>query len=318
MISILMSVRNAEQFLEECLDSILNQSYSDWELIAIDDNSTDGSYELLTKYSQGDKRIRSEKIHGSGIISALRQAYKLSKGEYITRMDADDVMPENKLKALRELSGRKVVVTGKVQYFSAGSVSEGYQRYEDWLNEIKAGEHYNNIYRECTVASPNWLVHADFFEDDFEWEKWTYPEDYDMLFHWKKAAYEIRSVTEVTHLWREHPERTSRTSDRYQQASFFKLKTDWFIRNEVNKQDQLQLIGTGRKAKLVKANLESKNVPYIQFSYGPNNEYLLLEDLDSSKKTILTNWPIGRESRKEIESFLNKHGFFFGRNLWLF
>ena len=99
-ISILMPVKNADQFLEECLNSIVQQSFSDWELIAIDDHSTDSSYEILGEYQKKDGRIKVFKNQKNGIIHALRGALERSNGSYITRMDADDIMANIKLEEL--------------------------------------------------------------------------------------------------------------------------------------------------------------------------------------------------------------------------
>jgi len=92
LVSILIPFKNTAHFLPECLDSILQQSYSDWEIVAIDDHSTDASNKLLHSYAGRDPRIKVFKNDGTGIIPALQKAYALSKGEFITRMDSDDIM----------------------------------------------------------------------------------------------------------------------------------------------------------------------------------------------------------------------------------
>ena len=101
IISILMPVKNTALFLNECLDSIVNQNELNFELIAIDDHSTDESYSILSNYSSKDSRIKVFKNSGKGIIEALRLAYKKSSGSLITRMDSDDIMSINKLKVLK-------------------------------------------------------------------------------------------------------------------------------------------------------------------------------------------------------------------------
>ena len=94
LISILLPVYNALPYLEECLQSIVNQSEQNWELIAIDDQSTDDSWILLKEFVQKDHRIRCFQTKEKGIIPALRMAFAESKGNLITRMDADAKLPE--------------------------------------------------------------------------------------------------------------------------------------------------------------------------------------------------------------------------------
>ena len=86
----------------ECLDSIVQQTYSHWELIIIDDGSTDASYQLVQNYANYDARIHLLSNTGNGIIEALRTGYKLAKGTFVTRMDSDDVMALNKLEQMQQ------------------------------------------------------------------------------------------------------------------------------------------------------------------------------------------------------------------------
>ena len=96
LISILVPFKNTSLFLTECLESIFNQTYSNWELIIVDDNSTDNSLSIVRSYAENDSRIKLFKNKGSGIIDALQLAYSKSEGALITRMDSDDIMMENK------------------------------------------------------------------------------------------------------------------------------------------------------------------------------------------------------------------------------
>ena len=84
LISILTPFKNTAQFLPECINSILSQTYTNWELIIVDDNSTDDSYDIVKSFQEKDSRIKLYKNPERGIINALRHAFKHSKGQYIT------------------------------------------------------------------------------------------------------------------------------------------------------------------------------------------------------------------------------------------
>ena len=103
LISILMPYKNTGRFLEACLDSIIEQGYNHWELLAVNDHSTDHSQDILQDYARLDPRIKLRLNSGKGIIPALRTAYAISSGAFITRMDSDDIMYPDKLQHL--LSG---------------------------------------------------------------------------------------------------------------------------------------------------------------------------------------------------------------------
>lgn len=327
-ISILMPVYNAGDFLSECLVSIVAQTFTNWELIAVDDFSTDQSLAILKEWEAKDPRILVLENSQKGIIPALQLAFKRSKGDYISRMDADDKMPVNKLELLMGVMplDKKTIVTGMVRYFSDSSVSEGYLRYETWLNSlIAAKNHWQNIYRECVIASPNWLVHRSCFEACFGFEQLNYPEDYDMVFKWFEHGFSVIGLPEVTHLWREHPNRTSRTVEAYQQKAFFQLKTRYFIQNHwANK--KIQLIGGSEKGKLVATILLENNLDFDWFDVNASKITTLIlgkeicdvEQLETNQLSILTVWPTQEKMQVEIIQYLAKKGLVLGRNCWLF
>ena len=92
LISILTPFKNTAHYLSECVYSILNQSYTHWELLIVDDGSSDNSYDIVNAFAEKDNRIKLFKNQGSGIIDALQLAFNNSRGNYITRMDSDDIM----------------------------------------------------------------------------------------------------------------------------------------------------------------------------------------------------------------------------------
>src|SRR5262249_37665616 len=88
---VVMHVYNAEKYLAEALDSILQQTCTDFELIVIDDGSTDRSSTIIEAYARKDRRIILHRQDNSGLVMALNQGCNLARGRYIARMDADDV-----------------------------------------------------------------------------------------------------------------------------------------------------------------------------------------------------------------------------------
>lgn len=93
--SILVPVYNVVQFLDECIMSIINQTYNNWEMILINDGSTDGSLELLQKYQVIDKRIRFYSQDNIGLLATRRKLLTYAKGDYCVFMDSDDYILDN-------------------------------------------------------------------------------------------------------------------------------------------------------------------------------------------------------------------------------
>ena len=90
MISIITPVFQSERYLEKLINSILNQTYCDWELLLIDDGSTDGSAEICDRYAHKDNRIRVFHKANGGVASARNQAMDMATGEYLAFADSDD------------------------------------------------------------------------------------------------------------------------------------------------------------------------------------------------------------------------------------
>lgn len=92
LVSVIVPVYNVEKYLSNCLDSIINQSYSDIEIILIDDGSTDNSGHICDMYSLKDKRVRVIHQKNKGVSNARNVGLKISKGQYISFVDSDDVI----------------------------------------------------------------------------------------------------------------------------------------------------------------------------------------------------------------------------------
>lgn len=108
MVSIILPVFNAERFLSQCLDSILRQTYQDWELIAVDDGSKDGSIEILKSYEKRDNRIHIISKKNEGVSIARNIALKHAHGDYIYFVDSDDiVMPEGLMILVKAMESSK-------------------------------------------------------------------------------------------------------------------------------------------------------------------------------------------------------------------
>ncbi len=266
LISIITPFKNTAAYLEDCINSILKQSYTNWELLFVDDHSTDDSYKIVESFAATDSRIQLFKNKGSGIIDALQLAFKHSKGRFITRMDSDDIMLPNKLEVLVTNlinAGEKHVAIGLVEYFSDTGVGEGYKSYETWLNNLtKAGTNYNEIYKECVIPSPCWMVYrTDFIACDGFNPK-IYPEDYDLTFRFYKNNIKCIPCDIMLHKWRDYDTRTSRTHVHYSKNHFTELKINHFLNIDYNKNKTLTIWGAGTKGKIIAKLLLEKQIPF--------------------------------------------------------
>lgn len=319
-VSIVIPFKNTSAYLEACLDSVLRQSYAHWEVLAVDDHSTDNCLALVESYVQRDPRIKVFQNAGVGIIPALRTAYAQSSGDLITRMDSDDVMTEERLRLMvtsLEEHGKGHLAVGQVRYFSFRGISNGYARYERWLNKLTAkGTNFSEIYKECVVPSPCWMAYREDFIKCRGFDSDRYPEDYDLTFRFYEQDLKIIPCVTVLHLWRDYDTRTSRTHEHYAQNYFLDIKLHYFLKLEYQAERPLVIWGAGFKGKTIAKSLVEKKINFTWLCDNPKKinkkiygialvHYQMLEQLEHPQSIVTV---ANGAAQQEIRSYLKKLG----------
>jgi len=273
LISIVMPAKNAAPYLADCLDSIINQTDLNWELIVTNDHSTDDTVLILEKYAKKDSRIKVLHNKGKGIIEALRLAYAHTVGNFITRMDADDLMASDKLESMKAQLmeyGIGHIALGQVNYFSENKLGDGYKKYETWLNTlIGSADNWKDLYKECVIPSPCWMVYRYDFEKANAFYSEYWPEDYDLCFRFYQAGLKPIASNKVLHYWRDYDDRTSRNDPHYSDNRFLDLKCHYFVKLGLSQKKNLVLWGAGKKGKAIASHF---NEYKVNFRWLSNNE----------------------------------------------
>ncbi len=199
-VSVVMPVHNDEKYLSEAIQSILKQTYNNFEFIIIDDASTDNSFEIMKQFD--DPRIKilrnPKKL---GIAKSLNKAIEIAKGKYIARMDADDIsLPHRIEKQLEFLT--------KYNYSLIGSY---FYKIDEDGNIIQLVKVFtSDKYLKQNLLKQNWFCHGSvMFKKESFWElggydiRYKYAQDYDL---WLKFSenYKIGNVPEPLYCWREN------------------------------------------------------------------------------------------------------------------
>ncbi|OEK05555.1 glycosyltransferase family 2 protein [Roseivirga misakiensis] len=326
-----MAAKDTAPYLEECLDSILAQSYQNWELIAINDHSTDATPEILTYYAQKDRRIRVFHSERKKLIPTLKHGYQYAQGELINRMDSDDKMPFDKLDTLvREWMqyGKGNIIAGGTEHFvDEGEVGGGFLRYENWLNQVaKESKHYQEIYQECVIPSHCWIIHRDDFElvDGFNPE--VYPEDYDLCFRFYKHGLKVKGIDKVLHYWRDRSNRISRTWEEYKDNRYFEMKLRYFYDIDRDQARPLVLWGTGRNGKDMAKSLLNYESKFHWVSDNERKVGVNIYDIQTAHLDIIPNLDAPQimivvaspEGKKQIEDQLESWGKRPVKDYWFF
>jgi glycosyltransferase involved in cell wall biosynthesis len=317
LISILIPFKNTEIYITDCLESILIQTYKNWEVLIVDDGSTDSSFYLVELFALKDDRIKLFKNSGNGIIDALKLAFDNSRGEFITRMDSDDIMHPNKLEVLANnliKSGKHHVAVGLVNYFSDEGLQEGYRNYENWLNGLtKSGNNYSEIYKECVIPSPCWMIHRDDLTACGAFNTNRYPEDYDLAFRFYKHHFKCIPCDRILHYWRDYSTRTSRTHAHYVENHFIFLKIHHFLDIDYNENRPLTIWGAGSKGKLIAKILLEKNITFEWFCDNPQKigrdiygkKLKDFNDLNTIENAQCIITVANKKAQKDIRDYLN-------------
>jgi glycosyltransferase involved in cell wall biosynthesis len=313
VVSVLLPFLNAAPWLEECLSSIQAQTLTDWECILVDDGSSDGSLEIAMCFVTADARFRLIDYPGGppDLIAAQRRALHFARGEYVTRMDADDRMHPLKLEAL--LTGQsegRGLSAGQVEFFG-NSIGPGTLNYQNWLNErIEKGDFLEHLYKECPVANPCWMLDKATALDAFE--NLQYPEDYHFIFKLVEMGIPIVPCPEAKHYWREHSERLSKT-DLYSTERFTQLK--WKMFQRLENPQRLWLLGHGKKAKFLRSLMHGNSLcawlterPSAHGNRIGNDTLLHVEQADIQKGDRLINTLSSLEDWSCLEQALEQKG----------
>ena len=163
VVSVVMSVYNAEKYLDAAIRSILEQTYNNFEFIIINDGSNDRSLEIIKKYKNEDDRIVLISRENRGLISSLNEGIVKARGEYIVRMDADDIsLPFRIEKQLQVMEHEKdIVVCGSWINIFGENINEKVARYFEYDKQIKA-----NLLISCCFAHPSVMIRKDAFTNN--------------------------------------------------------------------------------------------------------------------------------------------------------
>lgn len=221
LISILMPTYNVAPFVEEAVISILHQTYHKFELIIVDDCSTDGTYEILSKLAESDRRIILEKNDvNSKICITLNKAWQLAKGEYIGRMDGDDISAPERLALLKkhlddnpdiDLVGSQIISIDE-----EGNVLSR-KKYLRTPFFIKKG----NAFAPC--VSHVWLSKRKVYESLGGYRNIPYAEDYDFLLRGEQHCFRYANIEEYVYQVRNRYGNTGSTNGLKQ------VKTKYYV-----------------------------------------------------------------------------------------
>jgi len=229
-----MPVHDAAPYLPESVGSVLAQSLGDFELLCLDDGSTDGSGEILARFAREDPRVRVLRPGRIGLVEAANALRREARAPLLARFDADDRMHPERLEAQCAVFERDPsldVVGSLVRHFPAEHVGEGTRRYEAWLNGLVDDEGMRRDFLvELPMPNPSATFRPVVFDRVGGYVDDGLPEDYAFWLRALELGFRFGKVPRVLHDWREHGARVTRTHPRYSVEAFLKAKVGFLLR----------------------------------------------------------------------------------------
>jgi glycosyltransferase involved in cell wall biosynthesis len=222
LVSVIMSVYNGEQFLQQAIESILSQTYPNWEFIIIDDASNEATQGILMQY-KNDRRFKIVRLEvNRGLTKNLNQAIELSSGEFIARMDADDISLsnrfENQINFLQQHTGT-MAVFGLVELIDEYGNSIG-----QWGDDIKAIT-YQRIRRRLPfsncVAHPSVMIRKDVLQHYKYNEEQIHSQDWDLWLRMVSDGKIVEKINATVLLYRIHKNSITKISNK--KSAFLKM-----------------------------------------------------------------------------------------------
>jgi len=331
LISVLLPVRDAGAYLDECMASLGRQTLEDFEVVAVDDGSTDGSGVALDEWAVRDPRVRVVHREQEGLVATLNAGLELCRAPFVARMDADDIIHPRRFELqIAEMEDLPWVgtVSCLVRHFPWHGVGEGYRIYERWLNSLSTPEAIGRErFVESPVAHPSVLVRREAYDLVGGYHNTEWAEDYDLWLRLLEARVSVSKVDRYLYFWREHPERLTRVDGRYSVENFLRCKAKYLLSGPLADCRRVVVWGAGQTGRRLSKHLLRGGAPIEAFVDidpekigGTLRERPIIDPDDLSmlmgSDTIILAAVGSRGARELIRGRLNAIGLREGREYW--
>ncbi len=329
-ISVTMPCYQCGETVARALDSLLAQTCTDFEVVAVDDGSTDDTAGILAEYARRDSRIRTFSINHGGVIKAANAAIEAADGQYIARMDADDeALPERLAVQSRLLDDRDDIgLAGcRVRFGGCRETCAGYAHYVDWTNTVMTPEAISlNRFVEFPVPNPTIMFRRECLDEHGPYVDGDFPEDYELLLRWLEGGVRMAKADEELMVWNDPETRLSRNHPRYDVDAFYRIKTEylarWLARNNPH-HPVVHILGSGRRTRKRADMLLEYGIEFAAYyDVDPRKvgnivngvEVVDRGDVPKVGEGFCLPYVGSRGARDEIEAYLEECGYVIGKD----
>ncbi len=248
-----MAVRNEERHLPAALASLSRQSFEDWELVAVDDGSTDATPRILAEAAHGDCRIHVLTGPAEGLIPALNRGLTVCRAPLVARLDGDDICHPRRLAlqvAALERAPSLTLVASAVRHFPRPLIQEGMLAYEAWQNGlVSEADILRDLFVESPFAHPSVAFRREAILEAGGYRDMGWAEDYDLWLRLHRRGARFARLPQVLLYWRDRPERLTRTAPHCTAEAFRACKLHHLRLGFLERCDGVTLWGAGVEGK---------------------------------------------------------------------
>lgn len=332
-ISVILPVYNGEGTIRKAIESILQQTCSDFELLLINDGSTDHTLEVVAGLSgQGglpDPRISIYDRPHRGLASALNYGIRQASGTYIARMDADDYAYPNRfaLQLCYLEQNPDIDICATQVIFEGDPENEGLIQYVTWQNRLTSHRQmYLNRFVDSPVIHPTLIIRKSVFTAHGFYPEKKGPEDFRLWLQWMAQGVRFGKVEMKLFKWYDSTGRLTRQHPHYNRDIFFRLKAKYFAewfnsRPHKDNASDIWICGTGRHVNhrtrwlshfgiTIKGNVDIKCI-------SPTKHKIRYSDIHNLSNPFFLSYVSDRKGRMEIHAFMTDSGYTEGVNFYM-
>lgn len=328
-VQVVLPFRNAAASIQAAVESITAQTFEGWDLLLVDNASTDGGATIAAAYARCDPRIRVLEEPTVGLANALDTGLRHTTAPLIARMDADDIAhPERLEKQVAFMNAYpKVGVLGtRTRFESTIAKNSGMRAFVHWQNAILTPhDHYLRRFVDAAVAHPTVMFRRELVDRFGGYDTGPVPEDHELWLRWMHHGVRFAKLPDELLTWNDHPQRLSRTHANYGKAAFFTTKAiwlaKWYLRKYANERPVI-IAGTSMMCRVRARLLEAQGMRVDGFTdvrprKVPGYTWYAHDRLPPAGEALIVSFISQRGTGDRIAAFLAGRGLVEGEDFIL-
>ncbi len=319
-VAILLPFHRAEGTLHAAIQSVVEQSFDEWELFLINNASSDKSVSIAQDWTDRDARIKLISEPTIGIAHALNTGLKHATSPLIARMDADDIAHPERLArqvAYMEAHPEIGVLGTRTRFETTVEKSSGMAWFVNWQNAIIAPhDHYVKRFVDAPLAHPTVMFRRELVERFGAYSTDPLPEDHELWLRWMHEGVRFAKLPEELLTWYDHPQRLSRTHSNYSVDAFFTTKAKWiaaWYTRKFTDGRSIIIAGTSGLCRDRAAKLEAEGLRIAAFTdvkkrEVPGYAFIPHDELPSSGGALIISFISQRGTGDRIAEYLASRG----------